>query len=468
MADEMYRQFNGEIRELKEKNEFLLDVTIALVFDGLTRNNWVFTDMEGNKNKFAGKPILTAYVLGKVGDGHNSTKKIDKNGKEYVSFTGPTDQRIIGSMSDDPDDFWTEVDAAGNTWIVGRGSVWKWYAKEAAEKIEADTKAGKPMSISIEALVERFRMEGDVEIEEAWLPLGITVLGDGVNPAVPGAHIASLSEIASGEFERLRIRAASYKDPKGEKEEPLGESKIKPQKNNTEKESHTLKAFSKKQLAQLSAKFPGYNVIAAGQNDAGIHVCLMAADGGTAVYTMENLEATVAPEKIMRNNAQVSFDFGDDAMAVDCCELTDRLSGSLIEAETKISNLSADLESANNTIKEMNEAEAKRRIKAAKAKALATLDAFNANREEKVEKEVLNSINASIEAGEFSECTDAEGCWNGEQMVEDAVLAKCAKSQMELDKISAQRKNSINVWDNFGSSEGETDGLASLIAKYGK
>lgn len=463
-----YRNITGEIKLLQRENDFLYPVEIWLLNDKVNRNNWKFVNLEEHKDKWVGLPILVAYVGGKVGDGHNQSVRIDKEGKKYQSFMDATAERICGSMSDKAEDIRIE-ERDGATWTVGKGSLWAWYNHELCAQVSEWAEQGRTMSVSIEALIEEFHKDEEgVEVETRFLPLGVTLLGEGVTPAVDGAHIRKLEEIASGEFERLRIRAASYINPEGEKEEPLEESKIKPQKNNTEKESHTLKAFSKKQLAQLSAKFPGYNVIAAGQNDAGIHVCLMAADGGTAVYTMENLEATVAPEKIMRNNAQVSFDFGDDAVAVDCCELTDRLSGSLIEAETKISNLSADLESANNTIKEMNDAEAKRRIKAAKAKALATLDAFNANREEKVEKEVLNSINASIEAGEFSSCTDAEGCWNGEQMVEDAVLAKCAKSQMELDKISAQRKNSINVWDNFGSSEGETDGLASLIAKYGK
>lgn len=470
MAEEMYRSFDGEIRELKAKNEFLTNVRVKLLNNLETRNKWTFTDMKGNKDQFVGKPLLIAYEMGgaKIGAGHNSTTKRDpKTGKEYQSYTGATDQRIIGSMSDNPDDIWVETLEDGTEWIVGEGTIWNWYAAEAAAKIKEETDAGKPMSISIEALVTDYHMNGDTEIEDSYIVLGVTLLGDGVRPAVAGAHIAALSEIAS-EFEELKLRAASYNDPEGNNEEPLEDVNSKPQKNNSEKERHTLKAFSKKQLAQLSVKFEGYSVVAAGQDDNGIHVCLMSADGGTSVYTMENLDATIAPEKIMRNNAQVSFEFGEDVVTVDCCDITDKLSGSLIEAEAKINTLSADLDNVRNEIKEMNAIEAKRRIKAAKAMAESTLNAFNSNREEKVEKEVLNSILEAIDKGEYSECVDAEGCWVGEESVADAVLAKCAKAQMEMDKLAAQRKNSIKAWSSYGSENNEPDGLAALIAKFGK
>ena len=230
MADEIYRQFSGEIRELKAKNEFLTDVTLTLLNNVETRNKWTFTNMNGNKNQFAGKPLLIAYEMGgnKIGAGHNSTKKVDANGREYLSFTSATDQRIIGSMSDNPDDIWVETDANGVEWIKGKGTIWNWYAKEAAEKIRNNTAAGRPMSISIEALVEEYHMDGDTEIEDRYMILGVTLLGDGVRPAVAGANIRALQE-GSG-FEELKLRAASYNNPQGDNEEPVEDTKIKPQK----------------------------------------------------------------------------------------------------------------------------------------------------------------------------------------------------------------------------------------------
>lgn len=467
MANEIYRQFGGNIRELTAKNEFMTEVVVHLLNDSLTANNWIFTNVAEHKDEFVGKPLLIAYEMGgtKIGSGHNSTKKRDRNGKEYLSFTGATDQRIIGAMSDDPKDIWTETDENGVTWVVGKGMIWNWYAAEAAAKIKADTEAGKPMSVSIEALVEKFHMENEIEIEEEYIVLGTTILGDGVRPAVAGAHVATLEAIES-EFKELKLRAASYIEPEGNKEEPLENTNSKPQKKSTEKEIRALKAFSKKQLATLSVKFDGYSVLAAGQDEEGIHVCLMADDGCTAVYTMESLDETIVPEKIVRNNAQVSFEFGENSVTVDCCDITDRFAAALIDANNQLESTKKNLEDANGTITNMREIERKRRVQAAKDKALSTLEAFNLNREEKIEKEILNSINEAIENGDYAECVDSEGCWVGEAKVENDVLAKCASKQMELDKASAMRKNSVNVWEGFNASNGVSTGLSALLSKY--
>ena len=464
--EQTYRQFDGAIKTLSAKNEYLTEVTVTLLNDTLTANNWVFTRVAEHKNEFVGKPLLIAYEFGgnRIGGGHNATKKRDENGKEYLSFTGATDQRIIGAMSDDPDDIWTETDDNGVTWVKGKGLIWNWYAREAADKIKRDSEDGRPMAVSIEALVSEFRDDEGIEYEIDYTILGTTILGDGVRPAVAGAHIAALSEIES-DFKELKLRAASYIDPEenniGTSEEP-----IKPQKKSTVKETKALKAFSKKQLAVLSAKFEGYSVLAAGQDDNGIHVCLMSDDGCTAVYTMGSLEDEVALDKITRINAQVSFEFGEDAVAVDCCDITDRFAAAIIEANTRLEATTKNLEEANQTITTMRETERKRRVQAATNKALSTLEAFNANREEKIEKEILNSINEAIANGDYTECVDADGCWTGEEKVMNDVLAKCAAKQMELDKASAMRKNSVNVWEGFGASAGVSTGLSALLSKY--
>ena len=104
MADE-YRSFSGEIRNLQKKNEFLFDVTLRLVNNSVTKNNWQFLDMEGHKNTFAGKPLLIAYEYGKIGGGHNATKKVGKDGKEYLFSRDikdfklfPTKEELLNSL----------------------------------------------------------------------------------------------------------------------------------------------------------------------------------------------------------------------------------------------------------------------------------------------------------------------------------------------------------------------------------
>ena len=169
MASE-YRTFAGEIRTLAKKNEFLYDVEIWLLNDKVNRNGWKYINIEANKAQFAGTPILVAY-LGNgavIGDGHNYKMVPDAKTKTIrPSFTEPDAERIVGSLSDRPEDIRME-ERDGNKWVVGRGSLWRFYAPELVDKIENDAMQGHTMSISIETLVTKSHMEEDVEIEEEY------------------------------------------------------------------------------------------------------------------------------------------------------------------------------------------------------------------------------------------------------------------------------------------------------------
>jgi hypothetical protein len=116
----------------------------------------------------------------------------------------------------------------------------------------------------------------------------------------------------------------------------------------------------------------------------------------------------------------------------------------------------------------MVEAERKRRLQAAKDAALATLSAFNANRDDKISEDILKALNESIENGDFSECEDKDGCWNGEEEVKNKVLAMCAEKQMEIDKANSDKKRSVNAWDAYAQNNHMGSGLAALINEYGK
>lgn len=476
MAEE-YRNFVGEIRNLKKSNEFIYEVEIWLLNEKTNRNNWQYTNIRGNKDQFAGTPILIAYVNNgnTIGSGHNFEMEYDADGNEAPSFTAATAERIIGALSEKTEDIRIEEDADGTEWVVGKGYIWKWYAKEAVEKIERDSAMGHPMSISIETLVFKSRTnEEGVEVEEEYKILGTTILGDGVAPAVENARIVALNELAS-EFKELKLRAASYTGNSEEEEEKEEETDApeetqnenKTQKSN-EKGERTVKAFSKKQIAELSTRFDGYRVLAAGQDDNGIHLCIMAENGDTAVYTMENLTDPVDVEKIRKCEAQAVFTVDEWELAVDASELTDSLSATIVNTQSALEEANENLSKANQTIEEMTSKEMKRRVSAAKAKAIAVLEAFNANRESKVDAKVLEAINEAIENGDFSECENAEGEWCGESAVENQVLAACAKEVMELDKHSAMQRNSQFVWDGVAKNAHPVNdgGISELLSKF--
>lgn len=468
--EKTYRSFKGEIRNLQKRNEFIYEVTLWLLNDVRNRNGWLFTDMEKNKDQFASTPILIAYLNnGKtIGGGHEMEMEVDEEGNESPSFTAATSERIIGMISEDTNDIRVET-VDGVNWIVAKGFIWKWYAKEAAEKIEADTRAGKPMSLSIEALVTESHMEDDTEIEDEYTILGTTLLGDGVTPAVAGAHVKSLQEITS-EFKELRLRAASYISGNEEEEkkidEPLANELINKPHNskNNAKESDKMTKFSKKQVAELAKKFEGYTVLAAGSDENGIHVCLMSADGSTATYTMESLEDTVAPEKIIKVNAQVAFAGADWEMNIDAYEVIDNLVAENVKVNASLEKATADLQDANDKISQMVENEMNRRVSAAKDMAKDTLAKFNANRMNPVADSVLDSVMASIDNGEFSKIENEKGEWLGAEEVKTKVLASCAADVMEKDAAEAKASKTQFIWDGLkDNSSFDRGDVASLL-----
>lgn len=470
MADE-YRSFTGEIRNLTKKNDFIYEVEIWLLNDMTNRNNWRYTNMEANKDQFAGTPILIAYTNNgaTIGAGHEMKMEYDENGEPAPTFTGANHERIIGSMSEKTEDIRVETVSGGVQWIVGKGFIWKWYAKEAVEKIERDSQEGKPMSISIETLVsENHEDEDGVEVEDTYLVLGTTILGDGVAPAVAGAHIKALQEIES-EFKELRLRAASYIQANEEEkvEEPLivNETISEPQAKSTERNEKALNIFTKKQLAELEPKFDGYTVLSAGQDEAGIHVCLMSKSGDAAVYTMAEAGDLIDPNKIAKVNPKATFAADNWEIPVDVEVLTDEMSATIINTNSELEQAKSELQGANETIRSMTEKEMNRRLSAAKASAQATLDAFNANRVDKVDSSILTKINEAIENGDFSECENAEGEWCGEEAVANQVLAACAKCVMEMDKVTAQKNNSQFIWEGIQNKGNVDNGdVASLLA----
>lgn len=505
MQKEEYKSYTGVLKKLQKKNEYITEVEIWLLSEETTRNNWRYTDLRGNKNQFVSTPILIAYVNGgkTIGSGHNFRMEYDEHGNESPSFVDATSERIIGMMSENPDDIRIEQDEKGLEWIVGKGFIWKWYAKEAVEKVERDTAMGHPMSISIETLVARSHIdENGVEVEDEYKILGTTILGDGVTPAVDGAHIKALQELES-EFKELQLRAASYtandEDPDDiedkddpddiEDDEPDGEeedrdetdpgddpddgddvddqNKNKTQKSNEKGETNAMKALSKKSIAELSKKFDEYKVLSAGRDENGIHVVLMDKDCNTSVYTLESEEAPVYADQIRKCEAQAVFTGEGWEIAVDACELTDSLSAAVINANSQLETATADLAKANSTIEEMTAKEMKRRVSAAKAKALSTLNEFNANREQKIDASILTKINEAIENGDFSECENAEGEWCGEEEVCNQVLAACAMEVMKQDKEIAMANNSSFVWDKLNSGKHQSGDVQDLLARNG-
>lgn len=465
-----FRRTDGELRLLERVGEFIFPVELWMLNDGVTRNNWKFINLDEHRALWAGVPILVAYVNGgrTVGSGHNSKERFDpKTGEQYQSFTDATAERIVGAISDSPEDI-RLAERDGNTWVVAKGFLWAWYARELVTKIAEDAEQGRTMSVSIEALVTQSSMEGGVEIEEKYTPLGVTVLGDRVLPAVPDAHIAMLSAMRD-EFKELKLRAASYIA------HPECAETDKPQKS-CEKGMIANMKLSKQQLKALQSKFDEANVkyrlLAAKQYDDGSVVsCLVDGSGSTATYTFASLDEGVYSEKLHVFNAQVHFCAdGKEDVCVDASDMTECAGEDMKECKDRAEKAESELAKCRAELEAMKRNEGARRLAAAKKTATDTLAAYNADREEKVNEKCLEALNKEIEAGKFTSCEDANGMWSGDTAVREKVLSVCALADMEYQKKLASKKSELKpmTWGNVRQAAAAPGSVGEFYASQRK
>lgn len=457
---EQYRSIEGEIKLLQQENEFIFPIEIWLLNDKVNRNNWQFINLAEHREQWAGIPILVAYVNGgmTVGSGHNQRTRRTPDGEEYQSFTDADSERIAGALSDNPDDIRLE-ERDGNTWVVGKGYLWRWYTQELVNKLIDKARQGSAMDVSIEALVTEARMEGSVEVEEKYIPLGVTILGDGVMPAVDGAHVAMLSEMQE-EFKELKLRAASYMDS----------TENKPHENTTNKGVKKQMYLSKQQLKELQKKFgDSYAVLCAKQSDEGIKVLLMRHDNHIfCTYVIGEKDSAVDEARLVDCAAQIVVKLAeDDELCADAAECIAAETAEASEKAAKVDTLEKELSAKDETIKSMQEMENKRRLSAAKEAATRALSDFNAAREDVIGEALLADVNKDIEAGVYTCSVNAEGEWIGASAVTERVLALCAQEQMKLDKLSAQRKKGTHIMDKLSHGSVDDGTVQGLLARKG-
>ena len=126
----------GRMKVLQRLNPYTFAVEIAIMREGVNNNRWDYRNLEKHYKTFMGQPILIAYVNGKIGDGHNMRTVYQANGEQVFTFTDGTAERIIGTLSEDEGDFSIQ-NRDGKNWIVAKGKIYSFYAREAVEKIVA-------------------------------------------------------------------------------------------------------------------------------------------------------------------------------------------------------------------------------------------------------------------------------------------------------------------------------------------
>lgn len=446
--------FNGQLRVLGKQNDWLYNVELDLLDDRVTGNNWRYENLEAHRAKFAGQPLLIAYTMGgkKIGDGHNMRVVRGRDGKEYASFTDADSERIIGSLSDNEQDIRLEV-RDGHKWIVGKGTIWTWYAKEAVEKIASQGR----MNISIETLVHENRMDGDVEVEESYTILGATILGDDVPPAVKGAHIRPLSQ-RDAEFRDLKLRAASYIQHK-----PEADPKKTPAANIHKGVRPKMNA---KQVKNMEKLFPNDRVIGISEDGLTVALCSKA-DGEVHGYYFDKDEQDVVLQSHMLSakgklTVELEGDHGTMELALD--SYFGPVVNELAETKEALAKETKARENAEAELNTMKANEQKRRKQAAKDAIKRELSEINAtlNADEKIDEKVLEEVEEEIDNGEYDNVTNKEGEWCGAERACAAVKAKCMDIRKQFRAESIARKQEVYAWGNMRGNDNEDTVFGAL------
>lgn len=428
----------GVLRVLSQDTELNYEVELAVLRSGVNRNKWDFRNVDRYANTFLGTPILCAFPEGKIGDGHNMKEYKDGDGNTRYSFLSPTAERIVGTIYDDPASVWTE-EREGETWIMARGKLWRFYNPELVDKIAGQGK----MEVSAETDVKDGRKEGDVDVFEVWKGLGVTILGDLVDPAVPGANIKAFAALK----ERFtQLKAASY-----HKNEKKG-----------------VKTLSKKNLMkELASKFKGYRIL--GVSDSGNHVLLLSSDLVPCVYEFQDADhGVVISERIAPITLNASYAFNEtEKVEVDCgdmvaemtkeaCEKAEAAAQECEAAKTELADCKAQLAA-------MAERENARRMKSCEEAVKAQLEEAVSLNGFSVDRALADDVLADVKAGKYMNSVDADGNFIGDTLAVNALKTKIC--DVQLNAARERHKPTRYAWEGgLVKNSGTGDPLADAIA----
>lgn len=429
---------------LLNEDERYYYVEIRAMKSGVNRNNWDFT-LEGikkNGKTFAGQPLLIAYVGEKIGDGHNFEYEYDPiTGALTPDFRGADAERIVGEILDDIK-VEEVVEMNNESWLILPARIWKYYAQQLVDYLAEN----KVMDVSVEVEVEdnyEVREDG-VEVFTEWTGLGVTILGQGVTPAIEGARLRALA--MSDEYKKMRTLAASYNG-----------------KSNSNKGGRVIMNETlKKALASALAEQGTFLGFSADDKYASV----FRKNGVPAFYPCaEYNEADgIVASKFIDARLVMSADIvnGEETETV-TCNAANILDAANAEAETakaevekakkECEQAKQDYEKASARVAELEKAESDRKL-AEMTKAFDdAVKAHNltASQAEQITDEEINVVHNSINEGKIADADSAIGEFK----------------KLAYDKhVAAQKKDDKKfAWNNIHVNAAAT-GEEAIIAKY--
>lgn len=437
-------KMSGELRVMQRLSEYEFGVELWVMRSGLNENHWDFRNMREHYLTFVGQPILCAYVGRKVGDGHNMREVRDPyTGEKGYTFMDGTAERIVGTLSDDPKDF-SIVEEDGNEWIRAKGRLFQFYAPELVEKI---VRTGR-MDVSAETDTKKSHMDGENEIITDWAGLGVTVLGDDVPPAIPGARIKALSAMQE-EFKTLKLRAASLDPGKGS--------------NETNKRKG-VNIMSKKAMEAMSEKFKGYRVVALSED--GMHVGLVDSAGSAYTYAFNAEDnGAVVESRIKPAYLTAAFPFGEGVNAMaEVSDIVDYACAAKGQQAEDVKALQTRLDEAEEKIRTMEDAEHERRVEAVKEAVNSALEDIRACAVEG-DADMTETAKGLCDRAEEFAAMETDGKFCGADRAVLDLMAAHGKAQTEKRKKEMAAKQHSFAWNNPKTNSGEGGGIEEMLAR---
>lgn len=418
-------------------------VEILAMKSGVNRNGWDFTlsGIEKNGKTFAGMPLLIAYKGDKIGDGHNFSYTRNRvTGEIEADFRAADAERIVGEI---PEDANIRVENINNEdWLILPARIWRYYAQQLIAYI-ADNRV---MNVSVEVEVDDGYevRENGVEVFEEWTALGVTILGQGVSPAIEGARLRALA--TSEEYRAMRLKAASYVPDK----KPINGGIFM---------NEALKKM-------LSEAMKDYGVVV-GYSADGKYASVLRTNGVPALYPLANFNENDGVIQSLFINASVSFNAaikneeGEDVAIV--CEANDYPNAVAAEAEaakteceaakTECEAAKAECAAAQTRVAELEKAEADRKTAEMMKAFDSAVNAYNvkASSEERITEEEVNTIHNAIKEGKFASIDDAVGEFK----------------KLAYDKHEAHTKKETKTFAwNIENGDAPIEGEDAVIAMY--
>ena len=448
-----HRIFEGQLRVCSSDDKKNYKVKLMLLNEKVNRNNWQYTRVAEHAREAEDIPLLYSVVGNKIGNSHDFEVVTDEKGNQYASFIGAESEHPYGwlpSVVDGhPNARMETID--GVEWLTATAYLPSFYNTEMIKELE---KNGGQMPISIETLVSKFHMDGDVEVEDEYSIVGVTILGVTTTPAVAGANIRKLA-LKEGQLKELKLRVASLVSADSNNEPQT-------QQNSKKGVGKSMKILN---LDDIRDKFEGYTVL--GCN--GLSVALLSDEGRTFKYTFQENEDTVVPSRIEAVAVNSVFGEGDGAVTISAEQLIGTEKSQLNAAKAALEKEVQKNAELTAKLNKMEEQETARRKEAVKAVIKSRLADNKHDCGYDLPDTLCDSLMTDECIGKYAGMVDEHGAFCGEKQAMCDVDALCMDEIRKENKAKA--KNNGFKWSNIrdGADEsGASKGVMSSLARISK